>query len=260
MGTQAPNPSTVKRGRWLWLSAGVLLALTIGWLHHRGGVRAEIVRADPERVLSDVRLAPTALAIGRKIFAAHCAACHGDGGQGDSQSGVPDLRDGDYIYGTGLVAEIEEIVLHGIRSGDSRGWGLASMPAYARPKPYDRDPIPPLSPGDIADVTAFVRGLGGQAGDLAAIRRGEAIYQGRGGCWDCHDRQGRGDAGIGAPNLADAIWLHGDGSASSVSRSIAHGLAGISPAFAKRISPFEARAVSLYVASLAAPTKTEVQP
>ena len=79
---------------------------------------------------------------------------------------------------------------------------------------------------------------------------GQNLYQGHGGCWDCHGRDARGDQAIGAPDLTDGKWLRGDGSRRDISRIIREGLRGVSPAFRGRLDPADARAVAAYVASL----------
>ncbi len=219
-------------------------------LHVQQRRRGEaLLRADPDRVLANLELRRTALEIGRPAFARRCAGCHGPRGGGDRLKATPDLGDDEYLYGSGKPDEIEQIVLYGIRAGLSRGKNLASMPAYGRAKPYAGEPIPPLSPADLAAVTQFVLALSGRSTDREAATRGRLIYQGAGGCYDCHSGDGRGDPGIGAPNLADAVWLYG-GSARSIAESITYGRAGICPAFATRITPLEARAIAIYVASL----------
>jgi cytochrome c oxidase cbb3-type subunit 3 len=218
------------------------------------GRRDAIMRADPETILSRPDLAATALADGKAGFAAHCAACHGADGKPDRLRDTPDLTDRDTLYSPG-VASTEQIVLHGIRSSDPRGWNLAAMPAYATPRPYGREPIAPLSPAGIRDVTQFVLSLGGHATDTEAVGRGAVIFRGRGGCYDCHADDGAGDQAIGAPDLTDGVWLYGDGSPDSIARSIANGHAGICPAFGRMLTPFEARAIAVYVVSLSSPAK-----
>ena len=229
----------------LLLLAVIALSLLIGNRHDRN----LMMRADPETILANPDLAAIALTIGRKGFAENCAACHGTG-EGDPRRGVPDLTDGDHLYGEGQVAEIEAIILHGIRSGDSRGWELADMPAYARSRPYPREPIAPLMPGQIGDVTQYLMQLRGKETDAAGALRGKALFKGSGACWDCHGPDGGGDSAIGAPNLADDVWLYGDGSPAAIAASIANGRTGRSPAFARHLSPSVVRAIAVYVASL----------
>lgn len=230
------------------LTLGALVALILQVRqHHRADA---LLRADPNQVMTQPALARTALAIGRPAFARVCAGCHGPLGGGNRLKSAPDLRAGVHLYGSGKPEEIEQIVLYGIRAGNSRGKVLASMPAYASARPYAGEPIPPLEPAGLADVTEFVLALSGRSTDRDAAERGRVIYNGRGGCYDCHGGDGRGDPGIGAPNLADSDWLYGDGSARSIAESIAYGRGGVCPAFAGRISALDARAIAIYVASL----------
>jgi len=238
--------------RFLWpiVVAVLLVAGVLAWRSAATRASDAMVRADPETILADPALAKTALAMGRPVFADRCASCHGAAGEPDPTRGVPDLRDDDRLYGEGRVADIEAIVRHGIRSGDRKGWNLAAMPAYARAKPYAAEPIPPLTPQGVGDVTQFVLSLSKRATDPAAVARGRALYSGTGDCWDCHSGDARGDSAIGAPDLADNVWLYGDGSAASIAASLERGRAGVSPAFAKLLTPAEIRAVSVYVASL----------
>lgn len=234
-----------------WLAAGVGM-LAAGAVAATAMSRARtdqaIVRADPETILGRADLAPRALTLGRAGFDAHCAACHGGGG-GDPARGIPNLRDRDFLYGTGEVAEIEAIVRHGIRSGDPRGWHLAAMPAYARPLPYAAEPaIRPLSPAEIGDVVQSL--LRERATDPAAAARGRAIFAGRGACWDCHAPDGGGNPAVGAPNLDDDVWLYGDGAPAALAATLARGRAGSCPAFARTLTPLATRAIAVYVASL----------
>ena len=209
-----------------------------------------LLRSDPNQVPSQPNLARTAREIGRPAFTRLCAGCHGGDGTGNPLRSAPALTGSDHIYGSGKPEEIEQIVLYGIRAGPTRGKNLASMPAFARETPYAGDAIPPLLPADIADVTQFVLSLSGRETDRDSADRGRALYAGKGACYDCHGGDGRGDPAIGAPNLADSVWLYGDGSEHAISQSISYGRAGICPAFSHRVTPLEARAIAIYVASL----------
>lgn len=234
--------------------AALLLAALLGYAVHAASQRHRadmLMRADPEKILSDPVLRQTAIALGRPLFATHCAACHGPNGRGDREKGVPDLGDGDRLYGNALLADVEQIVLDGIRSGDTRGWNLAYMPAYATERPYRPEPIDPLKPQEVGDVATYLRSLHGDRLDTAAVARGRAIYAGKGGCWDCHGGDASGDSAIGAPNLVDDVWLYGDGSQAAIARSVAYGRRGMMPGFAHRLTPVEARAVAAYAAAFA---------
>jgi cytochrome c oxidase cbb3-type subunit 3 len=50
--------------------------------------------------------------------------------------------------------------------------------------------------------------------------------------------------------LTDNIWLYG-GSPDDIRRTISRGRAGMSPAFARKLTPAQLRTVAVYVASLA---------
>ena len=220
--------------------------------------RAQFLQADADRMLTDPRLAPKTLAKGRDVFQAKCAGCHGLDGRGDAATGTPDLRDQDFLYGTGRASEIEQIVLHGIRSGDDKGWDLAWMPAFGQPVPYAREKLSSLTPSEIEQLTGYVRAMNGAVGeDPTAVMAGHTLYQGRAGCWDCHGRDAEGDPAIGAPNLTDRKWLRGNGSSEDINRIIREGLHGVSPAFRGRLDAVSARAVAVYVASLHVPKETK---
>ncbi|MDB5712957.1 MAG: c-type cytochrome [Sphingomonadales bacterium] len=242
-----------------------MMALAVIAIAAAGGIYAAakgqsvnaLMAADPQTILIDPVLRQTALPLGQDVFEHRCATCHGAAGKPDQKLGVPDLTDGDWLYGKGEVSEIEQTVLHGIRSGDSRGWNLAYMPAYARSRPYASEPIMPLMPSEITDVAGYLHSLPDPVGlDPQVIARGRAVYAGKGGCWDCHGATAGGDAAIGAPNLADEVWLYGDGSQVSIARTISYGRFGRMPAFAKTLTAVEARAVAVYVAAL---SRTELK-
>lgn len=228
------------------LILGVLTSLAVRHDH----VRATLLREDPDVILASPDLRAHAIGDGRRVYRQSCASCHGAQGKGNRATGVPDLTDNDFLYGTGKAEEVEQIVLHGIRAGDSKGWNLASMPAYAQAIPYAREKIPPLTPPQMADVIAFLRGANGAPQDPTAVARGHAIFLGSGGCWDCHSNDAAGDNAIGAPDLVDGKWLYGNGSEDDLRQTLTRGRSGVSPAFRGRLNAYDIRAVSVFVASL----------
>lgn len=245
-------------GTALMLASALFVAML---LVSRGRAHAAIVRADPDMIFATPRLRDIALPIGAAVYRDHCAICHGPAGRGGALDGVPDLRDHDWLYGEGRVSEIEGVVRYGIRSHDSKGWNLASMPAYASARPYAAEPIPPLAPREVGDVVQLLLHYEGRSANSVAVGRGLAVYQ-KAGCWDCHGPDGFGDTAVGAPNLRDRISLYG-GSPATLARTIEQGRHGISPAFASSLSPFQIRAVAVYVASLsigASSLHTEARP
>jgi cytochrome c oxidase cbb3-type subunit 3 len=248
-----PGAVLGKLSRKRWATLILLVAATLAgaavFLRSQA-LQDRLLRADPNAIPGDSTLIAFARPRGASVFAARCANCHGAQGQGDPERGVPDLTDGDWLYGEGSVSDIEQVVDFGIRSHASRTWNLAEMPAFASPVPSKTEKLAPLSPGDIGDVTEFVFHLSGRPADPAATARGSTIFQERGGCYDCHGRDARGDSSIGAPNLTDRIWLYGDGSRQSIFDSIARGHHGVCPAWSRKLSPAAIREVAVYVYSL----------
>jgi len=219
-----------------------------------GYVERRLLRTDPDALPADPALLRFAVSRGQPLFMVHCAVCHGVSGTGDPVKGVPNLKDTDWLYGSGRVADIEQIIEYGIRSRNSRGWSLAIMPAYARPQPNPADKnIRPLTPGEISDLIEFLFRQQGRDADAAAASRGAALYIGDAGCFDCHSVDAKGDSAIGAPNLTDAVTLYGDGSRDALSRSIAYGRQGVCPAWIKKLGAPDIREIAVYVYSISHP-------
>ena len=233
-----------------WMIAGcAILAVGLVALILSNRQDARLLRTEPDAAFGEAGLSQYAIASGRRVFLSHCASCHGADAKGGN--GVPNLADSDWLYGSGRVGEIEQTVAYGIRSHNPKGWNLAVMPAYGAARPSMAYAIDPLSPGDIRDVTAFLdHSRGSAVMGASSISRGQAIYVGRGGCYDCHGGDARGDPAIGAPNLLDHVWLYGDGGWDSTFRSIAEGRRGVMPAFVDHLSALKIRQLALYIRSL----------
>ena len=226
---------------------------------------ARLLRADPDVVPTSPALMAFAQRRGEASFASRCASCHGVVGRGDLARGIPDLSDDDWLYGTGQLSDIEQVITYGIRSHNPKGWNLAIMPAYATAHPNSRDRnILARSPGDIGDLVEFLLfGTGNankpvSAEDPAAIARGAALFIGAGGCYDCHAQDAKGDASIGAPNLTDQISLYGT-SRDALLASISFGRAGVCPAWVSRIRPVEIRELAVFVYTLSRPARMRVR-
>jgi len=219
-----------------------------------GYAERRLLRADPDALPADAMLLRFAVPRGGALFLARCGACHGVSGSGDPATGVPNLTDDDWLYGSGRVAEIERVIDYGIRSHNPKAWNLAIMPAYARPQPNPADKnIQPLSPDEIGDLIEFLlRGQGRQADENAASR-GATLFAGPGGCYDCHSLDAKGDSAIGAPNLSDEITLYGDGSRDALYMSIAYGRQGVCPSWINRVSAAGIRELALYVYAISHP-------
>jgi cytochrome c oxidase cbb3-type subunit 3 len=234
----------------LWIGAAAVIVGGAAALTMSSRLAAELVRSDPDAVPAQPRLMRYGVARGAGVFKAQCASCHGAGGKGDASRGVPDLTDADWLYGSGKVSDIEKVAYYGIRAHNPRGWSLAVMPAFARPVPSLSEQLAPLRPDEIAAVTAYLMARGGRPADPAAAQVGRAIFAGKGGCYDCHANDARGDPAIGAPNLVDKIWLYGDGGRRAIFDSIAYGRQGVCPGWVGRLPALHLREVSFYVFAL----------
>ena|GEM_PF-440800 len=271
-GTSSPEAAPRSPGRrrlrdrlgWkVWSGLGLAILVIAGgtsYLAGQAGLRARLMRADPDAVVQSPELLRFAIAYAQPAYDRHCASCHGDHLQGDRRNGVPDLTRPAWLYGEGRVAQIEHTILHGIRAGDPKGWNLADMPAFAQAEPYKRYKIPALEPREIRDVVEFMLVTGGKAGDRAAADRGAKIFAAKGQCFDCHSADAQGDAAIGAPNLIDDIWLYGSGSREDIYDSVARGRSGICPAWIQELTPVTIRALAVlvYAASHKEPPQTAI--
>jgi cytochrome c oxidase cbb3-type subunit 3 len=104
-----------------------------------------------------------------------------------------------------------------------------------------------LSRTEIDEVAEYVLSLSVGASDAAAAKRGAVIYADN--CSACHGEDGGGDQSLGAPNLADAIWLYG-GDKPAVVESIAKSRRGVMPYWAGRLDEVTVKQLVVYVHSL----------
>ena len=172
-------------------------------------------------------------AIGQRLFLNSCAQCHGsDAGGG---KGFPNLRDKDWLYG-GDPASIETSITNG-RNG--------VMPALGAAIGGEQG---------VKEMAQFVRSLSGLKHDpvMAAAAKPKFVM-----CAACHGADGKGNQQIGAPNLADDIWLYGS-SAEEIANTINVGRGtnqltpGLSamPAHKAILGPAKIRLLAAYVYSL----------
>lgn len=241
-----------------FVAVGLCVCAVTSSMLQKHRIEAQLLRADPAVLPKEAGLMSYAGQRGRSIFGQNCASCHGSNGQGDSTRGIPNLRDGDWLYGMGSLSDIEQVVNYGIRSYHPKTWNLAIMPAYGTLHPSPRDSkIPSLSPANIRDLVSFLlyrqghSSAQGKAADVRGIARGAALFSDVGGCYDCHGPDGEGDPAIGAPNLTDRITLYGDGGPEALTQSITYGRAGVCPAWITVLGPVGVREVAVYVYGLA---------
>ena len=177
------------------------------------------------------------MAGGRIAFANNCAGCHGAGGQG-AQGGFPTLADDDWLYGGSLDA-IQFTIKHGVRNGtDEEARGIA-MPRFLA------DGL--LTAAQVNDVAEHVLSLSGRSTDAAAAQRGAAVFAEN--CVSCHGEKGEGNRDMGAPRLADQVWLYG-GDKASIVRTVSYSRAGVMPNWGAKLDPAIVNMLTVYVHSL----------
>ena len=239
-------------GYWLLMPAWPLVSsYTKGLLGHsqRASVAESIAQARqaqsayvqriqaaslPE-IESDPTLREFALAGGRSAFAVNCSQCHGLGAAGSP--GYPNLNDDDWLWG-GTLDAIDQTIRFGIRSGRDEA-RVGDMPAFQRDGILDR--------AQVEDVAAYVLSLSGNVEDAAAVARGAAVFAEQ--CVACHQEGGVGSHELGAPNLADGIWLYG-GDRATVIRTIGGGRTGVMPAWVGRLDAATIKQLAVYVHTL----------
>ncbi len=205
---------------------------TLGWTSG-GEVQAELdaTNAKLESLFAGFRdqpLAalvdnPAATKVGRNVFANNCAACHGSDARG--AVGYPNLVDGDWLYGGE-----PETVLASIMNGRH---GL--MP-----------PMVATLPGNgVEEVANYALSLSGLAHDARLAAAGKPKFETI--CAACHGIDGKGNHALGAPNLTDDIWLHGNGNLEGIKHTITYGANGVMPTWGPIIGEDRARLVAAWI-------------
>lgn len=172
--------------------------------------------------IEDVAKDEKAMAIGERLFMNTCAQCHGSDAHGSR--GFPNLTDKDWL-GTGTPEYIAETITNG-RQG--------MMPPMAAAVG---------SADDVKNVANYVLSLSGSQHDAARAALGKEKFA---ACAACHGPDGKGNPTIGAPNLADDIWLHGAGEAAIIER-INNGKTNQMPAQGSRLTPEQIHVLAAYV-------------
>jgi len=201
----------------------------------RGAAMAGLREAPLEEIAEQPELLNAALRGGEAVFNDNCAPCHGLGGAG--QAHYPTLADDAWIWG-GTPDAIHTTILYGVRS-DHPDTRFSEMPAFGALQILTRD--------EIEDVAEYVLSLSGQGGDAEAADRGETIYAEQ--CAACHGEAGGGIADLGAPSLADQIWLYGSSKAEIV-QQVWQPRHGVMPPWEGRLAPEIINSLAVYVHSL----------
>lgn len=165
-------------------------------------------------------------AMGKRLFLNNCAQCHGSDARGSI--GFPNLADKDWLYGGD-----GETIVATIRDG--RHGMMPSM----------KDAVG--SSENVRAVAQYVLSLSGRENDSLKAQFGRQIFKDN--CVACHGADGTGNKFMGAPNLADRVWLYG-GTEKVIMETILKGREGQMPSHEKLLTPQQVRVLAGYVYSL----------
>ncbi len=167
-----------------------------------------------------------AVAMGERLYLTYCTQCHGSDARGSRT--FPNLADGDWL-GAGNAQYIKTTISQG---------RVAMMP-----------PMRAAIGGTDADVAAvanYVLSLSGASHVPDLVEPGREKFA---ACAACHGAQGEGNGAVGAPNLADSIWLHG-GSKAAVKAAINQGIENRMPPFGEILGEGKVHVLAAYILSL----------
>jgi cytochrome c oxidase cbb3-type subunit III len=211
-------------GRLGWASTGEYKAELKQAEQDYGPLFARYAGQDLKAVAAD----PQARAIGERMFLNYCAQCHGSDARGNK--GFPNLTDGDWLHG-GDPATIKTTIMAG---------RVGQMPPMGAALGSDKD---------IEAVAHYVRDLSGLTADPVKVVFGKPKFA---ACVACHGAGGKGNPALGAPNLADKVWLYG-GSAETIMETIRKGRTNTMPAFGEFLGEPKVHVLAAYVWSLSNP-------
>ncbi len=163
--------------------------------------------------------------VGQRLFVNYCAQCHGSDAGGSR--GYPNLTDNDWIWG-GSPADIKHSILNGRN---------ATMPAW--------ESI--LAPVQIGYLTEHLLSFTGRKHKTTDAQRGKAIFANY--CATCHNADATGNPLMGAPDLADKVWLYG-ASRNKIIESITKGRTGQMPPHKNFLGEDKAHILAAYVYGL----------
>jgi cytochrome c oxidase cbb3-type subunit III len=165
---------------------------------------------------------PQAMEIGSRLFLNTCAQCHGSDAQG--VKGYPNLTDKDWLYGGD-----PQTILATLKDGRN---GF----------------MPPMGDAvgnadDVNNLAHYVLSLSASQHDAAKAAAGKDKFA---ACASCHGEDGKGMQAMGAPNLADKIWLYG-GTVDAIAEGINKGRKNLMPAYQGVIDEDKLHLLAAYV-------------
>lgn len=201
---------------------------------------AKLRETDFAAIQADDGLMQIVREAGHPLFADNCAVCHGTRGTGGK--GYPNLAANAWLWG-GDAETLSETIRVGINSGHDET-RVSQMMAFGRDGMLNRN--------EILAVTTWLQALSNPTlaaeADPAVIAAGGTVFADN--CAACHGDDARGVPEMGAPNLADDVWIYG-GDRQAIFETIWHGRQGHMPHWEGRLSELERKILTLYVLDLA---------
>ena len=103
------------------------------------------------------------------------------------------------------------------------------------------------APEEVRQISAYVVSLTGTPRDPSMVAPGQQLFADN--CASCHGESAEGNKDMGAPALADAIWLKVDGEA-GIAQQIVAPRHGVMPAWEGRLGEVAVKQLSVYIHSL----------
>lgn len=210
------------------------LAQTVKVATDKQKVFLDKIAATPvAEIPKDANLFQFAVNGGEAAFKVNCITCHGTGAMGGP--GYPNLNDNDWLWG-GSLDQIFQTIQFGIRN-DHPDTRVSEMPAF-------KDM---LDATQIKQVAAYVISLTGKPSDASLVEPGKQVFADN--CVACHGEKAEGNKDVGAPNLADAIWLRVNGE-EQIAAQVTSPKHGVMPAWTGRLPETTIKELAVYVHSL----------
>jgi putative heme-binding domain-containing protein len=152
---------------------------------------------------ADQQYSTASIQAGFKLYGQQCALCHANGGEGVAGISLPRQQ----FRRASSDADIKNTITNGVAA--------AGMPSF------------PFQPAELDALVAYIRSgfdLSGAPFTVGDATRGKAIYDGKGGCAQCHSVRGNGSRV--APDLSDIGVVR---KPSGIQRSILEPTAGMLP-------------------------------
>lgn len=200
----------------------------------RGDYAAAIARTELPDIMANENLRQIAVSAGAAAFRVNCVQCHGSGATGGP--GFPNLNDDAWNWG-GDIESIYYSIAHGVRFAADPDTRYSEMPAFQGV----------LDASETRAVAAYVASLSREPSSAGLAAAGAPLYADN--CAACHGDDGSGLVDLGAPSLADQIWLYGS-SEEEIAAQVRTPRHGVMPGWIGRLGESTVKELSVYVHSL----------